>query len=317
MYGMKQDWELEPKPRHFVLDDYVGAMPRWCTGCGDHAVLGAVQRLIRDEQLPPEDTVFVSGIGCSSRFPHYMKTYGFHGLHGRAFPVACGIRSRRPDLHIFVATGDGDCTAIGAGHWLHAIRYNMNMTVMLLDNHIYGLTKMQTSPTSPLGNRSNTHPLGVKVSSINPLAVTLGITNASFVAQTVDWNPPHLYETLKAAHRHKGLAFVRILQRCPHYMPQIYEALQQDPSATLLLTHPNGIQVDDAVARMFPSKEEHDPSNVLQARYQAEREDHVVIGLLYHNENAEQYDKFSVEGLGMSAAEKVEAVQETMDRFLI
>jgi 2-oxoglutarate ferredoxin oxidoreductase subunit beta len=317
MYGMKQDWELEPRPRHFVLDDYVGGLPRWCTGCGDHAVLGTVQRLVRDEQLPPEDTVFVSGIGCSSRFPHYMKTFGFHGLHGRALPVASGIRSRRPDLNIFVATGDGDCTAIGAGHWIHAIRYNMKMTVMLLDNHIYGLTKMQTSPTSPKGNRSNTHPLGMFLSSINPLSVTLGITNASFVAQTVDWNPPHLYATLKAAHHHDGLAFVRVLQRCPHYMPQIFESLQQDSSLSVLLTHPDGIQLDDDVARMFKVKEEHDPSDLLRARYQAEREDGVVLGLLYLNENAERYHDYSVTGLGMSAADKIDVVQETMDRFLV
>ena len=130
-------------------------------GCGDHAVLGALSSVWpADEQLPPEKTVFVSGIGCSSRFPHYMKTYGFHGLHGRPLPVACGVRSRRPDLHVFVVTGDGDCCAIGTAHWIHAIRYNMKMTVMLLDNHIYGLTKMQTSPTSPVGTKSNTHPYG-------------------------------------------------------------------------------------------------------------------------------------------------------------
>jgi 2-oxoglutarate ferredoxin oxidoreductase subunit beta len=317
MYGMKQDWELEARPRHFVLEDYVGGLPRWCTGCGDHAVLGAVQRLMRDEQLTPEDTVFVSGIGCSSRFPHYMKTYGFHGLHGRALPVASGIRSRRPDLNIFVATGDGDCTAIGAGHWIHAIRYNMKMTVMLLDNHIYGLTKMQTSPTSPRGNRSNTHPMGMALSSINPLSVTMGITNASFVAQTVDWNPPHLYATLKAAHKHNGLAFVRILQRCPHYMPQVFAALQQDTSLAVLLTHPDGIQLDDDVARMFKVKEEHDPNDLIRARCQAERPDGVVLGLLYRNVNAERYHDYSVAGLGMSAADKIDVVQETMDRFLV
>jgi 2-oxoglutarate ferredoxin oxidoreductase subunit beta len=155
------------------------------------------------------------------------------------------------------------------------------------------------------------------LSSINPLSVTLGITNASFVAQTVDWNPPHLYATLSAAHKHDGLAFVRILQRCPHYMPQIYEALQQDSSLSILLTHPDGVQVDDDVARMFKVKEEHDPSDILRARFQAEREDGVVLGLLYRNRNAERYHRFTIEGLGMSAADKVDAVQETMDRFLV
>ena len=190
MQGLKKDWEVEAPPRECSLEDYMGAEPRWCPGCGDHSVLGAVQRLARDLQLQPERTVVVSGIDCSSRFPHYMKTYGFHGLHGRAFPLACGVRSRRPDLDIFVVTGDGDCCAIGTAHWIHAIRYNMNLTVLLLDNNIYGLTKMQTSPTTRPGERSNTHPKGSVLPALNPIQVTLGIENASFVAQTIDWHPP-------------------------------------------------------------------------------------------------------------------------------
>ena len=125
----------------YALEDYQSAVPRWCVGCGDHSVLTAVQRLCRDEKLTPEKTVFVSGIGCSSRFPHYMNTYGFHGLHGRALPIAEGIKVRRPDLNVFVIMGDGDCCSIGTAHWIHAIRYNMNMTVLMLDNGIYGLTK--------------------------------------------------------------------------------------------------------------------------------------------------------------------------------
>jgi 2-oxoglutarate ferredoxin oxidoreductase subunit beta len=317
MYGLKQDWQLDSPARHFTLDDYVGLVPRWCSGCGDHSVLGAIQRLAREEQLPPEKTVFVSGIGCSSRFPHYMKTYGFHGLHGRPLPVACGVRSRRPDVNLFVVTGDGDCCAIGTAHWIHAIRYNMKMVVMMLDNHIYGLTKMQTSPTSPLGTRSNTHPQGPVISPINPLSVTLGIANASFVAQTIDWNPPHVYETLKAAHHHEGLSFVRVLQRCPHYMPKVYEVLQQDPTKTLLMTHPNGIPVPDALLGLFKNRVEHDPADLKEGRELAEREDVIPIGLFYRNENAERYEVASYQGLGMSAPVKLKAVQETIDRFMI
>ncbi len=128
-----------------------------------------MQRLCSEEDLAPENTVFVSGIGCSSRLPHYMKTYGFHGLHGRALPVACGVKSRRPDLDIWVATGDGDCCSIGTAHWVHATRYNMNMTVMLHDNQIYGLTKNQASPTSPIGTRSNTTPRGALLEPFDPL----------------------------------------------------------------------------------------------------------------------------------------------------
>jgi len=317
MYGLKQDWEVGPKQRCLVLEDYTGAAPRWCPGCGDHGVLGAFQRLVRDEQIPPEKLVVVSGIGCSSRFPHYMKSYGFHGLHGRAFPVASGVRSRRPDLHVFVVTGDGDCCAIGTGHWIHAIRYNMRMTVMLLDNNIYGLTKMQTSPTTPRGHHSNTHPEGTFINPLNPLTITLGITNVSFVAQTVDWNPLHVYETLKEAHNHPGLSFVRILQRCPHYTPKVFEGLQRDPSKILLLTHPDGIPANDALRNVFKNQAEHDPSDVHGARAFAAREDVVPIGLFYRSADAERYDDASVKGMGMSPEEKVEKVQAELDRFLV
>ena len=133
--------------------------------------------------------MFVSGIGCSSRFPHYMKTYGFHGIHGRALPIAEGVKMARPDLNVFVNTGDGDCCSIGAAHWIHAIRYNMNLTVFLHDNQIYGLTKKQASPTSPIGTKSNTTPRGSYLEALNPLTVTLGVQNVSFVAQAVDWIP--------------------------------------------------------------------------------------------------------------------------------
>ena len=317
MHGLKLDWAPEPNTRCFVLDDYQGAEPRWCPGCGDHAVLAAVQRLVRDEQLPPEKIAVISGIGCSSRFPHYMKTYGFHGLHGRALPVACGVRARRPDLHLFVVTGDGDCCAIGTSHWIHAVRYNMKMTVLLLDNNIYGLTKMQTSPTTRLNKTSYTHPRGTVLSPIDPLSVTLGITNASFVAQTVDWNPPHVLATVKAAHAHDGLAFVRIMQRCPHYTPDTFDAYTQDPSRVLLLKHPDGIPVDNGIARIFKQQLEHPPTDLAAARELAAREDVIPIGLLYHNPNAERYDLAMAEGLTMSTEDKVTAVQAELDRFMI
>jgi 2-oxoglutarate/2-oxoacid ferredoxin oxidoreductase subunit beta len=171
----------------------------------------------------PEKTVFVSGIGCSSRFPHYMKTYGFHGIHGRALPIAEGIKMARPDLHVFVNTGDGDCCSIGAAHWIHAIRYNMNLTVLLHDNQIYGLTKKQASPTSPIGTKSNTTPRGAYLEALNPLTVTLGVQNVSFVAQAVDWIPEVLYDIISAAFHHKGFSFVRIIQRCPEFCRRMFE----------------------------------------------------------------------------------------------
>ena len=181
----------------YKLSDYQSDIAmRWCAGCGDSGILTAIQRLCRDEKLPPEKTVFVSGIGCSSRLPHYMNAYGFHGMHGRALPVAEGIKLRRPDLHVFVTTGDGDCCSIGAAHWIHAIRYNMNMTVLLHDNQVYGLTKNQASPTSPRGLQTNTTPRGAYLDPLNPLSVTLGVANVSFVAQAVDWIPGLLYDII-------------------------------------------------------------------------------------------------------------------------
>jgi 2-oxoglutarate ferredoxin oxidoreductase subunit beta len=317
MFGLKTDWFEEASPRYYSVGDYEGGTARWCPGCGDHAVLAAVQRLCRDEQLSPEKTVFVSGIGCASRFPHYMKAYGFHGLHGRALPVACGIRARRPDLHVFVSTGDGDCCSIGAGHWVHAIRYNMKMVVMLLDNNVYGLTKNQTSPTSEKGCTTNTHPRGSVLDPINPIQTTLGITNASFVAQTVDWNPAHLLATLEAAHQHPGLAFVRILQRCPHFQAGLFDPMQSDPSKLLLLTHLDGIAVDESIAKVLKNQREHDPADLDTARQIADSKDGTPIGLFYRNANADRYDDFTVQGLATSREDKMAALEDELDRYQI
>jgi len=317
MLGLKKDWSLDVLPRYFTLEDYEGGVARWCPGCGDHGVLTSVQRICRDEQLLPERTVCVSGIGCSSRFPHYMKTYGFHGLHGRALPVACGIKSRRPDLNVWVATGDGDCCSIGAGHWLHAIRYNMNMVVMLFDNNIYGLTKMQTSPTTPPGLKTNTHPQGAWLPQLDPSVVTLGFPNVSFVAKTVDWNPVHLHATLYAAYRHRGLSFVHIAQRCPQYTGEVFEEVQRDPAKILLLRHDDGIEIDPAVDRMYANQVVHDPRDLNAARAVAERKDMHAIGLLYQNPECYCYETFCEQGLGMTTEDKLTALDKEFARFEI
>jgi 2-oxoglutarate ferredoxin oxidoreductase subunit beta len=273
------------------LESYQGSIPRWCSGCGDNAILTAVQRLCRDEELRPEKTVFVSGIGCSSRLPHYMKTYGFHGIHGRALPVAEGIRLTRPDLNVFVTTGDGDCCSIGAAHWVHAIRYNMNLTVMLHDNQIYGLTKMQVSPTSPRGLRSKTTPRGAFLEPLNPLTVTLGIQNASFVAQAVDWIPELIYEILSRAFHHKGCSFVRIIQRCPEFLPELLDPWLHDPNRTLLLTHEKGLKVSASLGRVYKNQREHDPMDIDRAREIASAGDPIPVGILYQNPAVPCYEE--------------------------
>ncbi len=281
--------ELAAQDEYYTLEDYQSNVPRWCTGCGDNAILTTLQRLCRDEQLRPEKTMFVSGIGCSSRFPHYMRTYGFHSLHGRALPIAEGIKLRRPDLDVFVNTGDGDCCSIGTAHWIHAIRYNMNLTVMLHDNNIYGLTKMQVSPTSPRGLKSNTSPRGAYIEPINPLETTLGVANVSFVAQAVDWIPELLYDIIHKAYHHHGLSFVRILQRCPNYLPTLFDPWVRDPDRTLLLCHDDGIQPSADIRRVYHRQEAHDPSDLHRAREIASGE-LTPVGILYHNPDVPCYD---------------------------
>ena len=272
------------------LEDYQSGVPRWCSGCGDNAILAAVQRLCRDEQLKPEKTAFISGIGCSSRFPHYMRTYGFHGIHGRALPIAEGVRMARPDLHVFVNTGDGDCCSIGAAHWIHAVRYNMNLTVFLHDNQIYGLTKMQASPTSPRGLKSNTTPRGAYLDALQPLTVTLGVQNVSFVAQAVDWIPEVLYDIVKAAYHHRGFSFVRIIQRCPEWLPHLMEPVLHDPLKVQLLHHAGGLQPSAAVRSVYKNQLEHDPSNLHRAREIASMIEPIPVGILYRNPDVPCYE---------------------------
>ncbi|MEQ8335844.1 MAG: thiamine pyrophosphate-dependent enzyme [Cyclobacteriaceae bacterium] len=302
----------------FHLEDYTSSKARWCSGCGAHSILNAVKLLCKEEQLPPEKTVFVSGIGCSGRFPHYMNTYGFHGLHGRAFPVASGVKFRRPDLNVFVITGDGDCCSIGAGHWVHAIRYNMKMVVLLFDNSIYGLTKKQTSPTSPMGTVTNTHPRGSVLPPINPIQSTLGLPNVSFVAQTVDWKPAHLQATIQKAYDHPGLAFVRIVQRCPVFMHDNYEPTVKDPDAITVLDHEKGIKLSEKELAKFRHVIDHDPSDLVKAREVAELVKKTLpIGLFYQNKEAVRYDEYGAHNIGISVQDRMKAIDHLMDHYAV
>ena len=194
--------------------DFVsGADVRWCPGCGDYAVLAAVQRALPDLAETKEDVVFISGIGCSSRFPYYMDTYGFHSIHGRAPAVALGLKSTRPELDVWVVTGDGDALSIGAGHTAHMLRRNVDLQVLLFNNQIYGLTKGQYSPTSEVGKVTKSSPYGSLDHPFNPAALALG-ADGTFVARTLDRDPKHMQAVLKAAHAHRGTSFVEIYQNC-------------------------------------------------------------------------------------------------------
>jgi len=189
---------------------------RWCPGCGDYSILANVQRVMPEFGIPRENFVFVSGIGCSSRFPYYMNTYGMHTIHGRAPAIATGVKASRPDLSVWVVTGDGDGLSIGGNHLLHTIRRNVDLQILLFNNRVYGLTKGQYSPTSRLGMKTKSTPDGAIDHPVDPVAFALG-ASATFVARTVDVDAKHLQETLRRAHQHKGTAFVEILQNCPVY----------------------------------------------------------------------------------------------------
>ena len=307
--------ELNAEDYEYEMSDYEGARARWCPGCGDHSILTAVQRLLAAEQLAPENTVFVSGIGCSSRLPHYLKTYGFHGIHGRALPIATGIRLHRPDLTVFVVMGDGDCTSIGAGHWVHALRYNLDLVVMLLDNGIYGLTKQQTSPTTPQGFRSNTQPRGSWLPPLNPLQIALGVTNASFVAQTAEWVPAHLYATLRAARQHRGLSFVRILQRCPIYSSAVYLEAVQHPANIAMLVHDDGVVVHE-LDKIYTNQVAHDPHDLDAARRIAGATDRVNLGVLFRDDSKPRYEE-TRRVPPRTQAERVALIDAELDRYAI
>jgi 2-oxoglutarate ferredoxin oxidoreductase subunit beta len=278
-------------------------------------VLTAAQKLLAAEQLTPERTVFVSGIGCSSRFPHYMKTYGFHGLHGRALPVATGVKLSRPDLTVFVVMGDGDCTSIGAGHWLHATRYNMDMTALMLDNEIYGLTKNQTSPTTPQGFRSNTQPRGSYLPALNPIQATLGVSNASFVAQTAEWVPAHLYATLRAAYQHKGFSFVRILQRCPQYTSTVFQDAVRKPELVELLVHDDGVVVPE-LDKLYKRQLRHDPRDIDAARKLADFGDQIRLGIFFRDPSRPRYDE-TRQVPKFTAEQKMELLNKELDKYAV
>jgi 2-oxoglutarate ferredoxin oxidoreductase subunit beta len=210
--------------KDFVSDQEV----RWCPGCGDYAILNAIQQVFPELGIPRENFVVVSGIGCSSRFPYYMNTYGFHGIHGRAPAIASGLKMSRPELSVWIVTGDGDALSIGGNHLIHAMRRNIGLKILMFNNRIYGLTKGQYSPTSELGKRTRSTPVGSLDRPFNPISVALG-AECTFVARTVDVYQSHLKDVLHRAAEHEGTAFVEILQNCNIFNDRAWSYMTDKP----------------------------------------------------------------------------------------
>ena len=208
--------------KDFMSDQEV----RWCPGCGDYAILNNVQKIMPEMGIPREKIVFVSGIGCSSRFPYYMNTYGFHTIHGRAPAIATGVKSANPDLSVWVITGDGDALSIGGNHFIHVLRRNLDINYILFNNRIYGLTKGQYSPTSELGKINKSAPLGVIDFPINPAAMALA-AEATFVARSIDIDVKHLSATVEAAAKHKGTSFIEVYQNCNIFNDKAFESFTE------------------------------------------------------------------------------------------
>jgi 2-oxoglutarate/2-oxoacid ferredoxin oxidoreductase subunit beta len=262
--------ELTLTAKDFKSDQEV----RWCPGCGDYAILAAVQSFLPELGLPRENIVFISGIGCSSRFPYYLNTYGMHSIHGRAPTMATGLSVTRPDLDVWVITGDGDALSIGGNHLIHALRRNVNITILLFNNRIYGLTKGQYSPTSEVGKVTKSTPVGSLDAPFNPVSLALG-AGGTFVARTIDSDRAHLTSVLRAAAAHRGTSLVEIYQNCNIFNDGAFDLLKSPETrdthtirleAGQPVVFDNGAQAvvhdPDEVLRIAPT-ESVDPSQIL------------------------------------------------------
>jgi 2-oxoglutarate/2-oxoacid ferredoxin oxidoreductase subunit beta len=224
--------ELKLTTKDFKSDQEV----RWCPGCGDYAILAAVQSFMPELGIPRENIVFISGIGCAARFPYYMNLYGMHSIHGRAPAIATGLAVSRPDLSVWVVSGDGDSLSIGGNHLIHALRRNVNVKILMFNNRIYGLTKGQYSPTSGQGKVTGSTPMGSVDYPFNPLALALG-AGATFVARALDIDKPGLTDVLRRAAAHKGAAFVEVFQNCNIYNDGEFAYIREDKDARTYLAH--------------------------------------------------------------------------------
>jgi len=268
--------------KDFVSDQDV----RWCPGCGDYSILSNVQKVMPELGVPRENVVFVSGIGCSSRFPYYMNTYGFHTIHGRAPAFATGIKAARPELSVWVVTGDGDGLSIGGNHLLHTIRRNVDLQILLFNNRVYGLTKGQYSPTSREGMKTKSTPQGSIDHPVDPIAFALG-AGATFVARSIDVHATHLQEILRRAHAHRGTAFVEILQNCPVYNDGEWAAIEDKRTrveAGLPLEHGKPL-VFGAKGQRRGIRFEHGVPHLIEL---ADDADPIAAGVTVHDERVER-----------------------------
>ncbi len=269
---------INPTPKDYKSE----VKPTWCPGCGDFGVLNAAFRGLAGLKVAPDQTVIVSGIGCSSRFPHFMKTFGFHSVHGRALPVAQGLKMARPDLTVVAVGGDGDFFSIGAGHLVHAALRNIDITVIVMDNEIYGLTKGQTSPTSPTGHVTKSTPYGLMASQFNPIATALSL-NVTFVARGYSAKPKEVAALIEQGVQHRGFSFIHVLSPCPTF----YKTFDAWDAATT------------------PIPADHDPADRSKAVLLALETEQLFTGLFYRTERptmdqeaqrlAEQAKPFDIE----------------------
>ncbi|WP_374764698.1 2-oxoacid:ferredoxin oxidoreductase subunit beta [Yunchengibacter salinarum] len=311
---------------------------RWCPGCGDYAILKCMQRTLPEMGATREGTVFVSGIGCSSRFPYYMDTYGFHTIHGRAPAIATGVKLANPDLDVWVITGDGDGLSIGGNHLMHALRRNVDLNILLFNNKIYGLTKGQYSPTSDEGTRTPSTPTGSLDPTLNPISFALG-SGAPFVARTIDTDQKHMPHVFKGAQAFKGAALVEILQNCIVYADQVWGDVTDKKTAAdtqLKLVHgekmlfgkdrQKGIRFNpatfslEAVTIGEDGVDEadiltHDQTNLQLARMLAELGarpgEPMAFGILYANDSHESYDR-AVTAQAAAARQKKRALKDIL-----
>jgi 2-oxoglutarate ferredoxin oxidoreductase subunit beta len=279
--------ELQEKEKSpLSIKDLFTENPRWCVGCGDFGIVMGLKRFMVNERLDPAQTVNISGIGCSGRAPNYINTYGVHSIHGRPITISMGLALARPDLKLFIHSGDGDALSIGGNHLLHGVNKNFNCVFLLYDNELYALTKSQTSPTTRQGHKTNTQPQGTFLPPLNPIRLVLGI-GASFVARTADWLADHMINTIEAAFQHKGFSFVHISQRCPHFDPNNFN--HKESNWFSFLTHADGVAADKRLADKTQVIT-HDPSD-LKAALEYAHSDRVHFGLFYRDHNKPCYDE--------------------------